>query len=153
MNAWSNQIEVVSTKTKSVKATFGFRIIWQILNCFSRQLISAHILNFWSVYTLNCTWWKDCRTSTLQQQHHIMQMWCMYLLGFLNLPPNHGIACKPNSSFCGGDTVWSNGGRCPLEQNSSDKKKPELNYMTHFFSWRFQQNKRQITRILVDIYL
>ena len=121
MNAWSNQIEVVTTKTKSVKATFGFRIIWQ-MNCFSRQLISAHIPNFWSVYTLNCTWWKDCRTSTLQQQHHIMQMWCMYLLGFLNLPPNHGIACKPNSSFCGGDTVWSNGGRCPLEQNSSDKK-------------------------------
>lgn len=91
--------------------------------CLSRQLISAHIPNSWSVYyTLNCTWWKDCRTSTLQQQHHIMQMWCMYLLGFLNLPPNHGIACKPNSSFCGGDTVWSNGGRCPLEQNSSDKK-------------------------------
>ena len=109
---------------KSV-ATLGFRIESKnmALKCFSRQLISAHIPNSWSVYyTLNCTWWKDCRTSTLQQQHHIMQMWCMYLLGFLNLPPNHGIACKPNSSFCGGDTVWSNGGRCPLEQNSSDKK-------------------------------
>ena len=132
MNAWSNQIEVVSTKTKSVKASFGIRIIWQ-MNCFSRQLISAHILNFWSVYTLNCTWWKDCRTSTLQQQHHIMQMWCMYLLGFLNLPPNHGIACKPNSSFCGGDTVWSNRGRCPLEQNSSDKKNRIKLYEPLFF--------------------